>query len=325
MRLAVVGAGQIVADFLPHAADVPGLTLSAIVGNDRSRDKLDRIAAAAGIPRVYTDYDECLADPDVDTVWIALPNALHFEYARRALLAGTHVVCEKPFVLRTAELEELRALAADRGLVLVEAISNQYLSNVERMREHLPSLGSLRLVQCEYSQYSSRYDAFRQGTVLPAFDPAMGGGALMDLGIYALHLVVGLLGRPDDVAYYAHVERGVDTSGVAVLRYGDATAVCVCAKDSPGPSRTKVQGTEGAMIVHGAPNEVPVLEVHRRGAEPVRIAENAHPHRMVEEFRAFVRMVAERDLVERDRRLDHSALVLDVATAALASAGIRLG
>ena len=219
VRLAIAGAGQIVADFLPYAADVPGLTLAAIFGNPRRYDKLRALATAYDIGTVHTDYDACLADPHVDTIWVALPNALHFEYSHRALLAGKHVVCEKPFVLRVDELAELRRVATERGLILVEAISNQYLTNVRAMREHLAELGDLRLVQCEYSQYSSRYDAFREGTVLPAFDPAMGGGALMDLGIYALHLVVGLLGRPEDVTYVAHVERGVDTSGVAVLRY----------------------------------------------------------------------------------------------------------
>ncbi|GAB2711624.1 putative dehydrogenase [Microbacterium marinum] len=322
MKLAVIGAGQIVADFLPHASAVEGLTVTAILGTPRSREKLDRLAAEFGIPTAHTDYDECLADPEVDTVWIALPNALHFDHARRALLAGKNVICEKPFVLRAAELAELRQLATERDLILVEAISNQYLSNVEWIRQNVGRLGDLRVVQCEYSQYSSRYDAFREGKVLPAFDPAMGGGALLDLGIYTLHIVVGLLGCPESVDYAAHMERGVDTSGVVTLRYGDLTAVCVCAKDSPGPSRTKIQGTEGSIVVNGAPNVIPTVELHLRGEEVEIIDRNAHEHRMVEEFRAFTRMIGEHDIVERDRRLDHSAAVLDVALAALDSAGI---
>jgi len=327
VKLAVVGAGKIVAEFLPHAHEVPGLTIAAIVGRAASRDKADALAAAHGIPFVYTDLDACLADPRVDTVWVAVPNVLHADVARRALLAGKHVVCEKPFVLRTAELAELRVLAEDRGLILVEAISNQYLANVAWMRDNLHRLGELRLVQCEYSQYSSRYDAFRSGEVPPAFDPAAGGGALMDLGVYALHLVVGLLGAPETVSYTPRMERGVDTSGVAVLGYGygDATAVCVCAKDSPGPSRTKIQGTEGAMVFDGPPNEIPVVELHLRDGTHERIALDHDPHRMTAEFRAFVRMIAEADLAERDRRLDHSAAVLDTAVRALESAGIRLG
>jgi predicted dehydrogenase len=325
VRLAVIGSGKIVAEFLPHARGIAGLELIAIVGTERSRDRLEKLSADAGIRRTYTDYDACLADPEVDTVWIALPNVLHADHARRALLAGKHVVCEKPFVLSSADLAELRALATERDLILVEAISTQYLANVAWMRENLGRLGELRLVQCEYSQYSSRYDAFREGDVLPAFDPAAGGGALMDLGIYALHLVIGLLGAPDSVAYTPRMERGVDTSGIAVLRYPDVTAVCVCAKDSPGPSRTKIQGVDGVMLVEGPPNEISAVELRLRDGSVERVALDDDPHRMLPEFRAFVRMVDERDLAERDRRLDHSEAVLAAAVEALDSAGIRLG
>lgn len=220
---------------------------------------------------------------------------------------------------------ELRELAQERGLILVEAISTQYLANVEWMRRNLDRLGGLRLVQSEYSQYSSRYDAFQDGVVAPAFDPTAGGGALMDIGIYALHLVVGLVGAPDTVTYTPRIERGVDTSGVAVLGYPDMTAVCVGAKDSPGPSRTKIQGTRGVMIVDGPPNEISAVELRLRDGTTERVALDDDAHRMIAEFRAFVRMIDERDLDERDRRLEHSAAVLDVALRALASAGIRLG
>ncbi|THE08037.1 Gfo/Idh/MocA family protein [Microbacterium oleivorans] len=325
MRLAVVGAGKIVAEFLPHARDIAGLAVAAVVGRESSRDTTEALAASHGIPLVFTDLDDCLADGDIDTVWVAVPNVLHADVARRSLLAGKHVICEKPFVLRTEELAELRALAAERDLILVEAISNQYLANVAWMRENLPRLGELRLVQCEYSQYSSRYDAFREGTVLPAFDPAAGGGALMDLGVYALHLVIGLLGAPKTVSYTPRMERGVDTSGVAVLGYDGLSAVCVAAKDSPGPCRTKIQGTEGVMVFDGPPNEIPAVELQLRDGTRERVALDDDPHRMTAEFRAFVRMVDERNLAERDRRLDHSAAVLDTAVRALASAGIRLG
>ena len=113
MRLAVIGAGQIVAEFLPHATEVPGLELAAIQG--RRREHLETLQEQFGIERVYTDLDECLADASVDTVWVALPNSLHFEVSRQALEAGKHVICEKPFVLEESELEELRALATARA------------------------------------------------------------------------------------------------------------------------------------------------------------------------------------------------------------------
>lgn len=325
MKLAIVGSGMIVNDFLPSAKDVPGLTLSAIVGRPAVRDKLEQLSRQHGIAQVYEDFDECLADPAVDTVWVAVPNSLHMAFARKALLAGKHVICEKPFVLRVDDLIELRKLAADRDLILVEGITTLYLSNYRWIVENLPLLGDLRLVQSEYSQYSSRYPAFRDGQVLPAFDPAMGGGALMDIGIYTLHFVVGLLGRPRSIRYTANIERGVDTSGVVVLDYENCTAICVCAKDSAGPIRSKIQGNDGTIVMDGSPNVCDSVTVALRGQQPETIDVKVHPHRMIEEFRAFERMIRENDLAERDTRLDHSQLVLELATEALASAGVRLG
>lgn len=325
MRLAVVGSGMIVADLLSVSSAVPGLQLAAIVGRETARPRLAQLAAQYGIPRVYTEYDQCLADVEVDTVYVGLPNSLHAEYARRGLLAGKHVICEKPFTLAVGELHDLRALAEQRQLILVEAITNQYLANYRSIRQRLPELGELKLIQCEYSQYSSRYPAFRAGQVLPSFDPAMGGGALMDLGIYTLHFVAGLLGRPSSISYTANVDLGVDTSGVAVLDYGTATAVCVCAKDSAGPVRTKIQGTDGTIVMPGAPNVCEGYTIQRHGQDDESVDVKVHPHRMVEEFRAFERMIRDRDLAERDTRLDHSELVLKLAIEALASAGIRLG
>lgn len=323
MKLAVLGSGMIVADFLPAAASVPGLELVAICGRPESRHKLDDLQQRFGIGRVFTDLDETLADPGIDTVWVAVPNSLHFEYAERALRAGKHVICEKPFVLEEAQLTQLRMLATERELILVEAITTVDQPNYRWIRDHLDLVGDLKVVQCDFSQYSSRYDAFRSGAVPPAFDPAQGGGALLDIGIYTIHFVVGLFGAPEHVAYVPNIDRGVDTSGVLTLDYGDFAAVCVCAKDSDGPMRTKLQGTDGTIVVDGAPNVMPSVIATRRGAGDERVDLREHGHRMVDEFVAFERMIAALDIEERDRRLDHSAAVLSVATRARASAGLR--
>ncbi len=96
----------------------------------------------------------------------------------------------------------------------MEAITNQYLKNFQGIKEAVKKIGTLKIIECNYSQYSSRYDAFKEGTILPAFNPKMGGGALMDINIYNIHLVVGLLGKPERVQYYANIERDIDTSGI---------------------------------------------------------------------------------------------------------------
>ncbi|MEB0287497.1 Gfo/Idh/MocA family oxidoreductase [Cryobacterium sp. 10S3] len=323
--LAILGAGMIVNDFLSVARDLPDFELIAIFGLESQRGPLDELASTHGIRTVYTDYEECLADPDVDAVYVGLPNHLHYAFARQALLAGKHVICEKPFTLNLSELRDLRAVATEQGLILIEAVTTQYLTNYRLIKEAIPSLGDLKLIQCNYSQYSSRYSAFRRGEVLPAFDPAKGGGALMDIGIYNIHFVVGLCGEPTSVHYTANIERGVDTSGILVLEYPTFKVVCVGAKDCGGPVRSLIQGDGGTIVMDGPPNVCESFTVLKPGEEPRQVDEKVHEHRMVEEFLAFSKMVRALDFEDRDARLAHSEAVLEVATVALDSAGIRLG
>lgn len=323
VKLAIVGTGKIVAEFLSFAPGLDGIELAAIYG--RSGAKAMALQRSAGIATAYEDYQECLADPNVDTVYVAVPNQLHYRFSRQALLAGKHVICEKPFTTSLTDFDELRRLAQDRGLVLVEAISNQYQANYRAITPQLPSLGRVKLVQTDYSQYSSRFDDFRRGVVQPAFDPAAGGGALMDIGIYNVHFVVGLFGKPRRSRYTANVERGIDTSGVLVLEYDGFTAVCLGAKDSSSSPRQIIQGDAGTLQMDAAPNGCGPWTISDRAGDRLRVAEPLAPHRMVEEFVAFERMIRERDVVARDRALDHSRIVLQVVLEALDEVGVRLG
>lgn len=117
-----------------------------------------------------SDYDSILSNPEIDTVYVALPNHLHYHYAKQALEAGKHVICEKPFTLRERELMSCRQWLK-KNLFLLEAITNQYLPNFQVIKDQLANLGDIKIVSCNYSQYSSRYDTFKRGDILPAFDP----------------------------------------------------------------------------------------------------------------------------------------------------------
>lgn len=325
MRLAVLGSGMIVRDFLSFAHELPGVEVVSLFGRPAAQERLEQLRAEHGIARVYTDLDACLADPDVDTVYVALPNHVHHRFARAALLAGKHVICEKPFTLTLTEFDDLVELARERGLVLVEAITTVHLPNFLAAKAALPQLGRLRLVHSSYSQYSSRYPAFQRGEVLPAFDPTLGGGALMDLGIYTVHFVVGLLGAPTSVRYTPNLDRGVDTSGVLVLGYDDVQAACMFAKDSAGPQGSVAQGIAGTLEMDGSPSVCSGYRLDVRGQVPEEVDVSTHPHRMVPEFRAFEQMIREHDLAARDHQLAHSRLVLETLTEARRDAGLRLG
>lgn len=325
MNLAIFGAGKIVQEFLEMVKDIPEINLTALLSSERSIEKNKDLIVTYDIDGVYTNEDEILKRTDVDTVYVALPNHLHYEFSKKALEAGKHVICEKPFTLTLKELEELEAIALEKDLVLIEAITNQYFANFAQLKEDLNDVGDLKIIECNYSQYSSRYDAFKEGTILPAFNPKMGGGSLMDINIYNIHLVVGLLGKPNRVQYYANIEREIDTSGILVMEYDQTKVVCIGSKDTSAPIKSTIQGTDGSLIINGPTN---TLESYTKiiGKDTEEVIDlKVHPHRMYEEFIAFNRIINEHDMDTVREKLTHSKIVMEVAEKALEDASIKLG
>ena len=324
MKLAVLGTGKIVQEFLPMIQQVTGVELVALLSTPRSLDKAKEMQVQYHIQEVYTDYETLLSNATIDTVYVALPNHLHYQYTKAALLQGKNVICEKPFTLNAQQLQELIQIATEKRLILLEAITNQYLNNFLQIKKDLAQLGKIKIVECNYSQYSSRYDAFKEGKILPAFDPQKGGGALMDINIYNIHFVVGLFGKPEKVQYLANVERHIDTSGILVLDYGDFKAVCIGAKDSTANIRSVIQGTDGSIEVLGATNEMPRYE-RRSKTEIEAVNANLDKHRMYQEFEKFTEVIDQKDLAFALEQLNHSLTVMQVVDQALESANLHLG
>lgn len=327
MKLAIIGSGMIVHDFLTITKNLKDTELTAIIGTQRSLDTLQELQAKYHIGAVYTDFDEALAKSDFDTVYVAVPNFLHYDFAKKALENGKNVISEKPFTVKYSDFLELKQIAEEKQLVLVEAITNQYLQNYLDLKEKLPELGDLKLIESNYSQYSSRYDAFETGKILPAFDPKKGGGALMDINIYNVHFIVGLLGRPESVRYLPNIERNIDTSGILLLDYGNSKAVAIGAKDSASPvGKTVLQGNKGTIVVNGPTNVMDSFNVYDKDKTLLeKVDHNTYPHRMYQEFVAFEKIIQQKNLTEVAKRLQHSEDVMWVVDQALKSASLHLG
>lgn len=199
------------------------------------------------------------------------------------------------------------------------------MANYQGIKEASQKIGTLKIIECNYSQYSSRYDAFKEGTILPAFNPKMGGGALMDINIYNIHLVVGLLGKPERVQYYANIERDIDTSGMLILDYGDVKVVCIGAKDSEATIRSTIQGTEGSVVVNGPTNTLDSYTIESLSGEKETFDHKDHPHRMYDEFKLFNQVIDTKDMDFVKKQLEHSKIVMEIVEAAILDAGIVLG
>lgn len=295
MKLAIIGTGKIAAEAIPAIREAEGIEITAIWARPRSRQRGEALASMHGIPRVYTDYDELLSEPGTDTVYIGLINTVHYEYAARALECGKNVILEKPFTVTPEEAEQLFRLAGEKGLFIFEAITSLHNGVFAKMREALPKLGPIRMLQANYSQYSSRYDRYLEGIAEPAFDPECMGGALRDLNVYNIHYAAALLGAPLSVEYYPNTGfNGIDTSGVLIMDYGGYKAVCSAAKDSDSHCFVMIQGENGYMRMDGKPNGADNLTIVIRGGE-CRDYREEPQHRMTAEFTDFADIIKNRD------------------------------
>lgn len=321
MKLGILGAGMIVRSFLTTTSYLKGIELMAICDVKMSEDAIKDFANKNAIKNAFCNFDE-LIKSEIDTVYVAVPNNLHFSFAKEALMADKNVIIEKPFTSNYKEAVILSDLAREKQLFLFEAVINQYLPNYLKIKELLPTLGNIKIVQCNYSQYSSRYDRFKEGNVLPVFDPKFSGGALMDLNIYNIHYVVGLFGKPKNVEYYPNVERGIDTSGILILDYETFKCTCIGAKDCKAPIANNIQGDKGCIHQDSPANVCRNFEVLMNDKTSTVINENNYEHRMVNEFLEFEDMIKNNKLEKCYQMLEHCLIVSEIQTIARSKAGI---
>ena len=305
MNLGIIGAGMIVKDFLSFAHELPEINLEAIVA--RNLENLKRLSDEYEIKNIYTNIEECLANTSIDTIYVAVPNNLHYSVAKKSLEAGKNVICEKPFTLNYEEAVELFSLADSKNLILIEAITNHY----KEIKNNISKIGNIRLIECNYSQLSSRYAAFKEGIIAPVFDKKQGGGVLGDLNIYNIHFVVGIFGGPQSLAYYPNIVRDVDTSGVLILEYENFKAVCIAAKDTFNNSYVNIQGDEGIIKVDGPSSEVSNYRILMEDSL-IEGNKNIKIHRMFSEFKKFIDVIDNKDFDFYIRQKNHSLAVMKI-------------
>ncbi|HEY0259881.1 MAG TPA: Gfo/Idh/MocA family oxidoreductase [Lacisediminihabitans sp.] len=222
-----------------------GFTVTAV--GSRSQESADAFAAEFGIPTAHGSYEALVADPDVDVVYVSTPHPFHAEAALLALNAGKHVLVEKPFTLNAAEAREVVDTAARNHLVVLEAMWNRFLPHTLRIREIIAAgtLGDVRTLIADHNQNLPKDPKHRIN------DPALGGGALLDLGVYPVSFAFDLFGTPSSVqAIAAKTATGVDRQTAIVFGYGDGQqAVLHTALDTLGPNTAAIIGTAGRIEI----------------------------------------------------------------------------
>jgi predicted dehydrogenase len=244
LRWGILATGGIAAAF---ASDLRTAGLDLVAVGSRSQESADAFAARFDIPRAHASYEALVADPDVDIIYVSTPHPMHHANARLALENGKHVLVEKAFTVNQAEAADLQRLATERGLLATEAMWTRYLPHMVRIREIIAegTLGEIRAVSADHTQLLPSDPTHRLNAL------ELGGGALLDLGIYPISFVWDVLGAPTSVQAVARlVETGADAEVATIMTHeGGAVSTTLSSSRAAGPNTAAVIGTEARIEI----------------------------------------------------------------------------
>lgn len=245
LRWGIISTGNIANTFARGIQHLPHATIQAV--GSRSQASADAFGEIYDIPKRYDSYEAVVNDPDVDVVYIGTPHVFHHDNMMLALNAGKHVLCEKPFTINAEEAQACIQLAREKGLFLMEAVWMRYIPAIVQVRQWLKQglLGEIRAVRADISMD------------LP-FDPDnrlynldLGGGALLDLGIYVINFATMVLGLPPSVTSRLYMgETDVDYYDNLVFQYPQADAFLTASANNDGPCNAVIVGSKGYITLH---------------------------------------------------------------------------
>lgn len=287
IRWGILGTGKIARALATALQDVPDAVLAGVAS--RSRDKADAFAFEFGAAAAYGSYEELAAAADIDLVYVATPHPQHAANALLALNAGKGVLCEKPFTMNRREAGQVVALARTKQLFLMEAMWTRFmpaLAEVKRLIA-LGEIGSVHQVVADFG-FTATF-----GPEHRVYNPELGGGALLDLGIYPLSIAASLLGAVVDVKAQAEMgPTGVDVQTGFTLRHeGGGMSVCSCSFQARTPGELTVSGSRGHIrmntMFHRAQSITVSLDDGSARTIDTPFLGNGYVHEVIEAQRCF--------------------------------------
>jgi predicted dehydrogenase len=245
IRWGILGTGWIASEFAGDLRLLDDAELVAV--GSRSQENADAFGARFDVPRCYPTYAELVADPDVDAVYVASPHPMHVGDSLLAIEAGQAVLCEKPFTVNAAQAREVVAAAAARGTFLMEAMWTRFLPHMVRIRSLLAD-GTLGQVRAVYADHGQKFESDPSSR---GYAPELGGGALLDLGVYPISLASMVLGDPSGVVAISEpTSTGVDMQTSMLLRHLDGSqGVLTCTMEAASPVAAVIVGTEARIEI----------------------------------------------------------------------------
>jgi predicted dehydrogenase len=251
INFGIIGTNWITHSFVKCAHSTSKWDLRAVYSrkHETAQEFASKYENPANIT-LYTSLSSLSEDTTISTIYIASPNILHYEQAKTMLLAGKNVILEKPSCSTVAELDDLFKIAKEKNVILIEAFRHIQEANFKLLKSSIPRLGPLYGASLTFAQYSSRYEKVLAGEVPNIFNLEMGGGALVDLGVYCVAAAIDLFGAPKDSSYYpVKVATGADGAGKLILHYDTFTVYLCHSKIYNSDAPSEVYGEKGTLII----------------------------------------------------------------------------
>lgn len=289
IRFGVVGTNWITDAFIEAGQHVRDFKLSAVYS--RTKEKANQFAEKYQVSSIFTSLEEMASSDLIDAVYIASPNSFHAEQACHFMRKGKHVLVEKPMASNVKEVNWMIETAKENNVVLMEAIKSTFVPSFQIIKDQLPKLGPIRRFVASYCQYSSRYDAYKNGVVLNAFNPLFSNGSLMDIGIYGVYPSVVLFGEPKQVkASGFMLDSGVDGGGSLLLSYDEMETVVTHSKITNSSLPSEIQGEYGSIIIDKL-NTPERLEIILRDGTSEVFEDHQHSNTMYYEIEEFINLI----------------------------------
>jgi len=289
LKMAIVGTSNISEKLLEAMRNCNEIEAAAVYS--RTKDRAAEFAQAFNIPETYTDLEELAKSTTIDAVYIASPNSLHYEQSLLMMKNGKHVICEKPIATNANDFSHMLSVAKENGVVLIEATRFFHAPGLEMVRGLLPEIGTVRRASILFNQYSSKYDAVMNGETPNIFTKEFAGGALMDIGIYCVELMVALFGEPKEMlSSHILLRTGVDGQGAVIAKYDGFLAELSYSKISQAATPCVIQGEDGSLIFTKA-SIINKIDVVKRNGETREIICYTDENDMIYELRAFADII----------------------------------
>lgn len=318
IRFGIIGTNKISDEFIISAKDVAGFQLTAVYS--RSENTGRKFAEKYGASIVYTSLEEFAASDSFDAVYIASPNSFHCFQSIMMMNYGKHVLCEKPVSSDLEELKSMLEVAKSNNVILLEAMRPVFDPGFAKIQELLPQLGSIRRVTFNFCQYSSRYDKFKDGIILNAFNPKLSNSALMDIGVYCVHPLVKLFGMPNNIiSKSVFLHNGMEGMGTVIAEYDGMLAELQYSKITTSYLPSQIQGELGSMIIKEIPN-TDVIELYFRSGKREVVMIEKHEHNMYYEVKEFIRLIESAESAEEHNK--YSLMEMEMIDEIRKSSGI---